>query len=205
MLILIPKLERLFALDPGVSHRGIDQRRILELRIRCLAADVCASCGSCEAAGDGDRRQAALKRCRQAPKPWNRGAIHQNRRCPFAHRRLARLRPRDSQAHIQQPVGAETARVAERDLLIQDALVTSRLALNRLRNGGKVDRRLLTVAYAQKVSCRRTRRVIQAKIALVGVVAKRDQHRVVISILAGACGTRQRQAFDCLECFHNLQ
>src|SRR5271155_1080244 len=124
MLVFVAELERLFAFDPGEIGLWIDERGILELRVGGLTAERCKATGN----ADGRQTTCDIGRGGQAR---DRRAIYQDRGCSLAQRRLAGLGLRDGQAQIEDPVGAESARVANRDLLVQDALRTGSLAFQR--------------------------------------------------------------------------
>ena len=95
---------------------------------------------------------------------------------------LVRERPRRASSIL---FGAEQVRVAERHLLIEDADGAVGLAVERQRNGGIVDARFLAVADAQEPGSVGVLLVVEAKVALVGVVGEGDFLGVVVGSQAG--------------------
>jgi hypothetical protein len=95
VLVLIAELERMLALDPGEVHLGIEQGRILPLRVGGLAAEG-------GEAGDGDLGQAALDAVGTVCSPGMVKSFWPIERVIFAG-----LGARKAEARVQHLVGAE--------------------------------------------------------------------------------------------------
>src|ERR1700678_1382052 len=137
MLVLVPELQRVVALDPGVIDLGIEQRRILPLGIRALPAES-------GKAGNADRGQASGHNW-VGRQPGNREGVVAD-----GEGKLARLGAGEADAGVQNPAGAEEMRVAEGHLLVQNPDRAIALTVQRKGNRRIVDAGFFAVTDTEK-------------------------------------------------------
>src|SRR5580704_14311532 len=126
------------ALHPGEVEFGVDQGRVLPLRIGALAAEGAISAGK----ADG-RKAASDDRVRRQAGEGERGVAD-------GEIELAGFGAVETKAGIEYLDGADEARITKGDLLVEYADVAIGLAVQRNRHGREVNAVLLAVADTQE-------------------------------------------------------
>ena len=180
MLILVAELQGVVALHPREVDLGVDECRILPLRVGALATE----------AGEASD-----------PDGWQTSGYHGvvsgqagdvvEGGVSDGQVELAGLGAVEAEADVEDLGPAEEAGVAEGDLLIEDADVAIGLAVEGDGNARVVDAVLLAVADTNKRRVDGIDLPVEAEVALVGVIGEGNLDGVVVG-----GKTRARQAGD---------
>ena len=144
--------------NPRVVHLWVEQGRVLELRVRCLTSE-------CGKARNSDAGNTASNRGIGRKTGIDEAGIGTDRKREFACSRT-----RETDACVEQLIGADHARVAAGDLLIENTLLAVGAAVEGKAEDREVSRVGLEMRGADEDGVLRVDCVVQTKVALVGVV-----------------------------------
>src|ERR1700733_8856058 len=153
--------------DPGEVHFWIKQRWVLPLRVSALTPKR-------GEVGDASGGQTACYR------GIGGKAGNGDRVIPYGKGILAGLGLGEADAGVDDLVRPPQVRVAERDLLVEKAYSTVGLPVEWEQDGGIVDPGLFAVADADEPGIACVLLIVEAEVALIRVISKGDQLRVVV-------------------------